>query len=398
VCDCQYRNDDDDDDFPYDSRKYNKTLTYLVLAPKILPLQVSVDSYYFISILYFSPCLFSLSLSLSFSLSFFLSFPSLGYNVWREDGFEDWKNLNVLDGMMNQETEKRCKVLEWKVEEGSYVKKDQIICKVLEEKKTRVLVSKHTGLIQVNAKAGTSIEAEATLATFIRCTHSQMVVYGMCAVCGQPAKNENIVNTTGGVEIGLSKTSAKTLQGEVEKRLHRERKLAIAIDLDHTLINCEFIQGESIRLIDDLVQGGRVVPLPGVTDHYIALRPKVRQFLVNLSNMYELYIYTHGRRHYAEAIRALLDPKGTLFADRVISRSDVSEGDEIENRDSSRTKLFHKTFKRVRLMLMLMFLSQRLSLSLSPCLPPNLSASLPHSFTHNTGTPMQRLDDRGTRR
>jgi len=268
-----------------------------------------------------------------------------------EDGFEipeDWKNLNVLDGMMNQETEKRCKVLEWKVEEGSYVKKDQIICKVLEEKKTRVLVSKHTGLIQVNAKAGTSIEAEATLATFIRCTHSQMVVYGMCAVCGQPAKNENIVNTTGG----------------------------------HTLINCEFIQGESIRLIDDLVQGGRVVPLPGVTDHYIALRPKVRQFLVNLSNMYELYIYTHGRRHYAEAIRALLDPKGTLFADRVISRSDVSEGDEIENRDSSRTKLFHKTFKRVRLMLMLMFLSQRLSLSLSLSLPPSKPIHISPTLIH----------------
>ena len=245
---------------------------------------------------------------------------------------------------------KRCKVLEWKVEEGSFVNKDQIICKVLEEdaKSSSVLVAKHTGLIELKVKAGTSVDAETSLARFSPCTHNQMVVYGLCAICGQPAKNEKIVNTSGGVEIGLGESTAKRLQGEVERRLQKEKKLAIAIDLDHTLINCEFIQGESICLIDDLVRNGRVCPLPGVPDHYIALRPKVRQFLVNLSNMYELYIYTHGRRHYAEAIRGMLDPEGNLFADRVISRSDVSEGDEIENRDSSRTKLFHKTFKRVR--------------------------------------------------
>ena len=69
----------------------------------------------------------------------------------------------------------------------------------------------------------------------------------------------------------------------------------------------------------------------------------------------ESWTFAHGGANnvwvttpYAEAIRGMLDPEGNLFADRVISRSDVSEGDEIENRDSSRTKLFHKTFKRVR--------------------------------------------------
>ena len=236
------------------------------------------------------------------------------------------------------------------MEDGSFVNKDQIICKVLEDgaESSSVLLAKHTGLIEVKAKTGTSADPRATLARFSPCTHNKMVVYGLCAICGQPAKNEKIVNTSGGVEISLSESSAKRFEGEVERRLQKEKKLAIAIDLDHTLINCEFIKGEGVCLIDDLIQSGRVGPLPGVPDHYIALRPNVREFLVNLSNMYELYIYTHGRRHYAEAIRALLDPKGTLFADRVISRSDVSEGDEIENRDSSRTKLFHKTFKRVR--------------------------------------------------
>jgi RNA polymerase II subunit A-like phosphatase len=247
------------------------------------------------------------------------------------------------------ESGKGCKVLEWKVEDGSFVNKDQIICKILEDgaESSRVLLAKHTGLIEVKAKTGTSADPRATLARFSPCTHNKMVVYGLCAICGQPAKNEKIVNTSGGVEISLSESSAKRFEGEVERRLQKEKKLAIAIDLDHTLINCEFIKGEGVCLIDDLIQSGRVGPLPGVPDHYIALRPNVREFLVNLSNMYELYIYTHGRRHYAEAIRAMLDPKGTLFADRVISRSDVSEGDEIENRDSSRTKLFHKTFKRV---------------------------------------------------
>ncbi len=257
--------------------------------------------------------------------------------------------------IMIQNTDSECEVIEWKVQEGSYVKKDQIICKIQiknnKKGESEVLTSKYAGLIKLKVKEKTSIDANVPLASFDMCTHDQMVIYGMCAVCGQRTKNseesKNIVNTTGGVEIRLSETSAQKLQGEVEKRLHEEKKLAIAIDLDHTLINCELLQGDSIRLIEDLLLNGRVCPLPNVADHYIALRPKVRQFLKNLSNMYELYIYTHGRRHYAEAIRMMLDPKGTLFADRVISRTDVSEGDEIENRDSSRVKLFHKTFKRV---------------------------------------------------
>ena len=46
---------------------------------------------------------------------------------------------------------------------------------------------------------------------------------------------------------------------------------------------------------------------------------------------YELHLYTMGNKLYASEMAKLLDPKGSLFAGRVISRGDdgnISNGDE----------------------------------------------------------------------
>lgn len=52
------------------------------------------------------------------------------------------------------------------------------------------------------------------------------------------------------------------------------------------------------------------------------LRPGCRAFLAAAAARFELAVYTHGDRAYADAMAALLDPQGTLFGDRVISGAD----------------------------------------------------------------------------
>lgn len=52
------------------------------------------------------------------------------------------------------------------------------------------------------------------------------------------------------------------------------------------------------------------------------LRPFVRTFLKEASQLFEMYIYTMGDRPYALAMATLLDPKREYFHDRVISRDD----------------------------------------------------------------------------
>lgn len=52
------------------------------------------------------------------------------------------------------------------------------------------------------------------------------------------------------------------------------------------------------------------------------LRPFVRNFLKEVYNLFELYVYTMGDRPYALAMAKLLDPRREYFGDRIISRDD----------------------------------------------------------------------------
>jgi RNA polymerase II C-terminal domain phosphatase-like 3/4 len=52
------------------------------------------------------------------------------------------------------------------------------------------------------------------------------------------------------------------------------------------------------------------------------LRPFVRTFLKEASEMFEMYIYTMGDRAYALEMAKLLDPQREYFSARVISRDD----------------------------------------------------------------------------
>ena len=56
------------------------------------------------------------------------------------------------------------------------------------------------------------------------------------------------------------------------------------------------------------------------------LRPFVRKFLEEASNMFEMYIYTMGDKAYAIEIAKLLDPGNVYFGSKVISNSDWDDG------------------------------------------------------------------------
>lgn len=55
------------------------------------------------------------------------------------------------------------------------------------------------------------------------------------------------------------------------------------------------------------------------------LRPFVRTFLEEASNMFEMYIYTMGERSYALQMASLLDPEKVYFRSGVISKDDSTQ-------------------------------------------------------------------------
>lgn len=51
-------------------------------------------------------------------------------------------------------------------------------------------------------------------------------------------------------------------------------------------------------------------------------RPGLDEFLKEIQELYELHIYTMGTRDYANAVANEIDPKGSIFKERILSRDE----------------------------------------------------------------------------
>lgn len=156
--------------------------------------------------------------------------------------------------------------------------------------------------------------------------------------------------------IKVSKLEAQRLDSESTKRLLEHRKLALIVDLDQTIIhatvdptvgewlrdssnpNHEALQGVgSFRLGMDgkaILEDGSgkngasgSSSSPPANDsegcwYYVKPRPGLKEFLHSLAERYELHVYTMGTRSYADCVCKLVDPDGSLFGTRILSRDE----------------------------------------------------------------------------
>ncbi|XP_057542171.1 RNA polymerase II C-terminal domain phosphatase-like 3 [Amaranthus tricolor] len=124
-----------------------------------------------------------------------------------------------------------------------------------------------------------------------------------------------------------------------QKKMFASRKLCLVLDLDHTLLNsAKFTEVDPVHdgILRKKEEQDRLKPrrhlfrFPHLS-MWTKLRPGIWNFLEKASKLYELHLYTMGNKLYASEMAKLLDPKGSLFAGRVISRGDdgnISNGDE----------------------------------------------------------------------
>jgi RNA polymerase II subunit A-like phosphatase len=129
-----------------------------------------------------------------------------------------------------------------------------------------------------------------------------------------------------------------SLPGLLSLGLQRVRKLALILDLDNTLIHAcpapYMEEGQPsgmeenmhyIRFTEQMIsQGPMVTKFANKQAHYIKLRDGLADFLAATSRLYQLSVYTHGTRAYAEAVVAKLDPDKTLMGKRIVSRYESS--------------------------------------------------------------------------
>ncbi|KAK5993080.1 RNA polymerase II subunit A C-terminal domain phosphatase [Cladobotryum mycophilum] len=156
------------------------------------------------------------------------------------------------------------------------------------------------------------------------CGH-EVQIQGLCSLCGADMTETNwaseekdtdraMINMTHD-QTGLmvSRNVAKRAEHDTQKRLLRQRKLSLVVDLDQTIIHAciEPTVGEWQR--------DKTNPNHGAVKD---LRPGLKEFLEVVSTMYELHVYTMGTRAYALNIAQIVDPDKKLFGNRVISRDE----------------------------------------------------------------------------
>lgn len=125
------------------------------------------------------------------------------------------------------------------------------------------------------------------------------------------------------------------------------KKLSLVLDLDHTLLHAVEVTNLLVKpptasgtchiqvshlhshLLECHVDEIHYFHLPGMKtiQYVVKLRPGLHQFLKSLSEQYDLCIYTHGTRTYAEAIAGIIDPNDTFFRHRIVARTDTPDID-----------------------------------------------------------------------
>lgn len=126
---------------------------------------------------------------------------------------------------------------------------------------------------------------------------------------------------------------AARIEKQTLKRLLTSRKLSLIVDLDQTIIHAtvdptvgdwmrdpESPNYEAVKDIKafQLEEGGHLGPCW----YFIKVRPGLPEFLEEVSQMYELHVYTMGTRAYANAVAKIVDPHRKYFGDRVLSRDE----------------------------------------------------------------------------
>jgi RNA polymerase II subunit A C-terminal domain phosphatase len=117
-------------------------------------------------------------------------------------------------------------------------------------------------------------------------------------VCGRRVSGSAHMKVTlSGVKSTLSVDHAEALATSPKERLMQARKLQLIMDIDNTLLEATASVPPpgvpSIRAI--LLNQGRSL-------HHIKLRPGLEAFLEKANSLFEMTLYTHGKREYANQV------------------------------------------------------------------------------------------------
>ena len=154
------------------------------------------------------------------------------------------------------------------------------------------------------------------------------------------------MNMSGGKVLQLSAEEAASVTASKVSNLRSSKKLALVLDLDHTLLHAIQMEGQApsrTSATARMIEGSHGVGTgEGKADNYVyhlpieeldrqtvkhlvmKKRPHLDAFLERANEFCQMTVYTAGTRRYAEAVAKVIDPHKKYFGERIVSRCDVA--------------------------------------------------------------------------
>ncbi|XP_057660801.1 RNA polymerase II subunit A C-terminal domain phosphatase [Diorhabda carinulata] len=227
-----------------------------------------------------------------------------------------------------QQQTKAIKIIKWKVRKGAIVSigyplltYDFVDATKPEQRKWK---STTAGIVhRILVQEGQVIQPGEVLLELESCSHPT-IMNDMCAECGADLRKNDDISTASVPmihaipDLKVSEELAQKLGKADNERLLKDRKLALLVDLDQTLIHTTNDNiPPNIKDVHHFQLYG-----PNSPWYHTRLRPGTKKFLKNIHDFYELHICTFGARNYAHMIATFLDADQNIFSNRILSRDE----------------------------------------------------------------------------
>ncbi|KAG0671166.1 Carboxy-terminal domain (CTD) phosphatase [Maudiozyma exigua] len=204
-----------------------------------------------------------------------------------------------------------------------------------------------------NVEEGTEIASpNQTVCQIVRPCNHDIVYGGLCTLCGKEVDEDeqkaingaNLSISHTDVNLKISRKAATDIAGDIKKRLRKDKKLILVVDLDQTVIHCgvdptigewkndptnpnyETLKDVKIFSLEEepIVPFMYMGPKPPLRKcwYYVKIRPGLKEFFEKIAPYFEMHIYTMATRAYALEIAKIIDPDHSLFGDRILSRDE----------------------------------------------------------------------------
>lgn len=231
------------------------------------------------------------------------------------------------------------KLITWFVKIGSIVDKGQILASC--EPSSIKLLSPSSGTLKSKFfENGSEIKANQVICSISSCFHSTLTEDDLCVSCLEFISDTSAYS----IIIRPSNDRIKRLKIQVQedtdlkiKRLLETKRLILILDLDQTILH-------TVKLFDSCNLEQNIDPdepdvylysLSQNSKFMVKFRPGLRQFLLRVNEMFQIYIYTMANMEYAEKIVWLInkfilvdiDPKikRQIIGTRIISRDHTED-------------------------------------------------------------------------